>query len=72
VVLTMDLAVLLAVIIFLLWRRRPLVRSRLNTGMTMAVVLVFGVLIAPTAFGHGIMDAVGDVAQGVSNASTSP
>ncbi|MGW6060689.1 hypothetical protein [Streptomyces sp. NPDC055189] len=71
-VLTIDLAVLLAVIIFLLWRRRPLARSRFNTGMTMAVVLVFGVLIAPTAFGHGIVDAVGDVAQGISNVGTTP
>ncbi|MEU6769249.1 hypothetical protein ABZ916_42870 [Streptomyces sp. NPDC046853] len=71
-VLTIDLAVLLAIIIFLLWRRRPLARSRVDTGMTMAVVLVFGVLIAPTAFGHGIMNAVGDVAQGISNVGTNP
>ncbi|MEV0529751.1 hypothetical protein AB0I66_40675 [Streptomyces sp. NPDC050439] len=71
-VLTVDLAVLLAVVIFLLWRRRPLARSRINTGMTMAVVLVFGVLIAPTAFGHGILDAVGEVAQGISDVGSSP
>ncbi|MFE6163060.1 hypothetical protein ACFQ7F_29565 [Streptomyces sp. NPDC056486] len=71
-VLTIDLAVLLAVIIFFLWRRKPLARSRLNTGMTMAVVLIFGVLIAPTAFGHGIVDAVSDVAQGFSNVGTNP
>ncbi|MEU6000194.1 hypothetical protein ABZ837_20505 [Streptomyces sp. NPDC047197] len=69
-VLTIDLAVLLAVVIFLLWRRRPLARSRLNTGLTMAVVLVFGVLIAPTAFGHGIVEAVGEVAQGISDAGS--
>ncbi|MEV8317152.1 hypothetical protein AB0Q95_23590 [Streptomyces sp. NPDC059900] len=71
-VLTIDLAVLLAVIIFLLWRRAVKPRTRLDTGMTMAVVLVFGVLIAPTAFGHGIMNAVGNVAQGISNVGTSP
>ncbi|MFF1699588.1 hypothetical protein ACFVXC_39175 [Streptomyces sp. NPDC058257] len=71
-VLTIDLAVLLAIIIFLLWRRRPLARTRLNTGMTMAVVLVFGVIIAPTAFGHEIVDAVSEVSQGISNVSTSP
>lgn len=64
-VLTIDLAVLLAVVIVLLWRRRVAPRTRLDTGMTMAVVLVFGVLIAPTAFGQGILDAVGEVAQGV-------
>lgn len=71
-VLTIDLAVLLAVVIFLLWRRRVHARSRFDTGMTMAVVLVFGVLIAPTAFGHGIMDAVSEVAQGISNVGSSP
>ncbi|MER5258304.1 MULTISPECIES: hypothetical protein [unclassified Streptomyces] len=66
-VLTIDLAVLLAVVIFLLWRRRVKPRTRLDTGLTMTVVLVFGVLIAPTAFGHGIMDAVSEVAQGISD-----
>ncbi|MFH8490822.1 hypothetical protein [Streptomyces longisporoflavus] len=71
-VLTIDLAVLLAVIIYLLWRRPVAPRTRLNTGLTMAVVLVFGVLIAPTAFGHGIMDAVSDVAQGISNVGAGP
>ncbi|MCX4666125.1 hypothetical protein OG453_05520 [Streptomyces sp. NBC_01381] len=65
--LTIDLAVLLAVVIVMLWRRRVAPRTRLDTGMTMAVVLVFGVLIAPTAFGQGILDAVGEVAQGVTD-----
>lgn len=66
--LTLDLAVLLAVVVFLLWRRRVKPRTRLDTGMTMAAVLVFGVLIAPTAFGHWILGTVGELAQGVSDA----
>ncbi|MEU5954860.1 hypothetical protein [Streptomyces sp. NPDC047525] len=69
-VLTIDLAVLLAVVVFLLWRRRVKPRTRLDTGMTMAVVLVFGVLIAPTAFGHWILGTVGEVAQGISDAGS--
>ncbi|MWA12002.1 hypothetical protein E5671_22915 [Streptomyces sp. BA2] len=64
---TIDLAVLLAVVIIVLLRRRVAPRTKLDTGMTMAVVLVFGVLIAPTAFGHWILDAVGELAQGISD-----
>ncbi|MFE0101819.1 hypothetical protein [Streptomyces sp. NPDC059009] len=66
----MDLAVLLAVIIFFLVRRRPLARKRSDAVMTATVVLVFGVLIAPTSFGHWILNTTGELAQGVSNAAT--
>lgn len=68
--LRVDLAVLLAVVIFFLWRRRVQARSRLDTGLTMAVVLVFGVLIAPTDLGQGILNTVGDLTRGVESAST--
>lgn len=69
-VLRIDLAVLLAVVIFLLWRRRVAPRTRLDTGMTMAVVLVFGIIVAPTAFGQEILEAVGELAQGVTDAGS--
>ncbi|MEU1474993.1 hypothetical protein [Streptomyces sp. NPDC005760] len=63
--LTIDVAVLLAVIIIVRLRRRTEPRSRNDEKLTVAIVLVFGILIAPTAFGHGVADVVGQVAQGV-------
>ncbi|MFF4059417.1 hypothetical protein ACFYZ8_27750 [Streptomyces sp. NPDC001668] len=63
--LTIDVAVLLAVIIIVRLRRRTEARSRNDEKLTVAIVLVFGILIAPTAFGHGVADVVGQVAQGV-------
>jgi hypothetical protein len=34
------------------------------------IVLVFGVLIAPTAFGQTILDVVGQLAQGVTQSGS--
>lgn len=33
--------------------------------LTVLIVLVFGVLVAPAAFGHGVVDLVGQLAEGV-------
>ena len=63
--LTIDAAVLLAVIIVLRLGRRTQARSRNDEKLTVAIVLVFGILIAPTAFGRGVLDVVGQLAQGV-------
>ncbi|MFF8939256.1 hypothetical protein ACF08O_31995 [Streptomyces paradoxus] len=69
---TINVAVLLAAIIVLRLRlrlrlrRRTQARSRFDEKLTVAIVLVFGVLIAPTAFGQGILDVVVQVVQGVS------
>ncbi|MEU1918345.1 hypothetical protein [Streptomyces massasporeus] len=63
---TINVAVLLAIIIILRLRRRTQARSRFDEKLTVAIVLVFGVLIAPTAFGQGILDVVIQVVQGVS------
>lgn len=63
---TINVAVLLAIIIVLRLRRRTQARSRFDEKLTVAIVLVFGVLIAPTAFGQGILDVVVQVVQGVS------
>ncbi|MGP4083782.1 hypothetical protein [Streptomyces sp. KR55] len=68
--LTIDLAVLLAVIIVLRVRRRVQARSRSDQWVTVAIVLVFGVLIAPTAFGRGILDVANQVAQGISRSGS--
>lgn len=65
---TINGAVLLAVIIILRLRRRTHARSRNDEKLTVVIVLVFGVLIAPTAFGQGILDVVAQVVQGVSTA----
>ncbi|MCT9082305.1 hypothetical protein [Streptomyces fulvoviolaceus] len=69
-VLTINVAVLLAVVIWVRLRRRTQARSRSDERLTVAIVLVFGVLIAPTAFGRGILDVVGQVAQGVTESGS--
>ncbi|MEW1569243.1 MULTISPECIES: hypothetical protein [unclassified Streptomyces] len=63
--LTINVAVLLAVIIVLRLRRRTEARKRSDEQLTVLIVLVFGVLVAPTAFGHGVVDVVGQVAEGI-------
>jgi hypothetical protein len=63
---TINVAVLLAIIIILRLRRRTQARSRFDEKLTVVIVLVFGVLIAPTAFGQGILDVVVQVVQGIS------
>ena len=68
--LTINVAVLLAVIIVLRLRRRTEARSRNDEKLTVAIVLVFGILIAPTAFGHGVVDVVGQLAQGVTESGS--
>ncbi|GGN81319.1 hypothetical protein GCM10011579_067740 [Streptomyces albiflavescens] len=65
-VLTINVAVLLAVIIVFRLGRRTEARSRNDEKLTVLIVLVFGVLVAPTAFGQGILDAVGQLASGIS------
>jgi hypothetical protein len=65
-ILTINVAVLLAVVIVLRLRRRTEARSRADERLTVALVLVFGVLVAPTAFGQGVLDVVGQFAEGVS------
>jgi hypothetical protein len=69
--LTINVAVLLAVIVFVRIRRRVQARSRSDQWLTVAIVLVLGILVAPTAFGQGVLDVVGQLAQGVT-ASDSP
>jgi hypothetical protein len=64
VVLSINVAVLLAVIIVVRLGRRTHARSRNDEKLTVVIVLVFGVLIAPTAFGQTILDVVGQLAQG--------
>ncbi|MFP3986383.1 hypothetical protein U9R90_02550 [Streptomyces sp. E11-3] len=69
-ILTLNLAVLLAVIIVLRLRRRVQARSRSDQMLTVALVLVFGVLIAPTSFGQGVLNFVGQLSQSISEAGS--
>ncbi|UXX97334.1 hypothetical protein N7U49_46730 [Streptomyces sp. AD2-2] len=64
-VLSINVAVLLAVIIVLRLRRRTEARKRTDEQLTVLIVLVFGVLVAPTAFGQGILHVVGQLADGI-------
>ncbi|NBE51520.1 hypothetical protein [Streptomyces boluensis] len=66
--LTINVAVLLAVLIILRLRRRTEARSRKDERLTVAIVLVFGILIAPTAFGQSVLDVIGQVTEGISDA----
>ncbi|MEV0011059.1 hypothetical protein AB0M10_28885 [Streptomyces sp. NPDC051840] len=66
--LTINVAVLLAVIVVLRLRRRTEARSRLDEKFTVVIVLALGVLIAPTSVGQGIMDFLGQLASGVTEA----
>ncbi|WP_406395934.1 hypothetical protein [Streptomyces sp. NBC_00887] len=67
--LTINVAVLLAVIVIFRLRRRTEARSRLDEKFTVVIVLALGVLIAPTPVGHEIMDFLGELASGVTQAS---
>ncbi|MEU9955116.1 hypothetical protein [Streptomyces sp. NPDC050982] len=66
-VLTINVAVLLAVIIVVRLRRRTEARKRSDEQLTVLIVLVFGVLVAPTAFGQGVADVVGQLADGITD-----
>ncbi|MFI5976200.1 hypothetical protein [Streptomyces sp. NPDC051452] len=63
--LTIDVTLLLAIIVFFRLRRRTESRSRFDEKMTVVIVLALGVLIAPTPAGEGIANFLGQLASGV-------
>ncbi|WP_189750476.1 hypothetical protein [Streptomyces tendae] len=65
--LTINVAVLLAVIIVVRLRRRTEARSRNDEKLTVLIVLVFGIVVAPTAFGQGVLDFVGQLVSGIND-----
>ncbi|MFJ4276112.1 hypothetical protein ACIP29_36850 [Streptomyces coelicoflavus] len=67
--LTINVAVLLAVIIVVRLRRRTQARSRNDEKLTVLIVLVFGIVVAPTAFGQGVLDIVGQMVSGINDSS---
>ncbi|WP_406426712.1 hypothetical protein [Streptomyces sp. NBC_00147] len=66
--LTINVTVLLAVIVVWRLRRRTQARSRFDEKLTIVIVLALGVLIAPTPAGHGILNILGQLAGGVTQA----
>lgn len=63
---TINVALLLAVIVVLLILRRVQARSRFDQALTVLTALVLGVLIAPTSVGEGIMNLVRQITHGIS------
>lgn len=68
-ILTINVAVLLAVVIVLRLRRTTHSRSRVDERLTVVIVTVFGVLIAPTALGHSIANVVSHLAGSITHSS---
>ncbi len=65
---TINVAMLLVVIVIWRLRRRTEARSRFDEKLTVVIVLALGVLIAPTPGGEGIVNVLGQVASGVTQA----
>ncbi|MER0443181.1 hypothetical protein ABR738_01075 [Streptomyces sp. Edi4] len=66
--LTINVTLLLAVIVVWRLRRRTHARSRFDEKLTVVIVLALGVLIAPTPAGQGILNILGQLASGVTQA----
>ncbi|GAA0465962.1 MULTISPECIES: hypothetical protein [Streptomyces] len=67
--LTINVALLLAIVVILRLRRRTEARSRFDEKLTVIIVLTLGILIAPTALGEGILDALTQLVSGISQTS---
>ncbi|MEV7730325.1 hypothetical protein AB0P15_37280 [Streptomyces sp. NPDC087917] len=63
--LTINVAVLLAVIVFIRLRRTTHSRSRFDEKMTVVIVLALGVVLAPTPVGQGILNVLGQLASSI-------
>ncbi|MFD9271329.1 hypothetical protein ACFWB1_32585 [Streptomyces goshikiensis] len=66
---TINVAVLFVVVVIWRLRRRTQARSRVDEKLTVVIVLALGVLIAPTPAGQGILNFLGQLASGVTQAS---
>ncbi|MGP3987338.1 hypothetical protein [Streptomyces sp. 3N207] len=66
--LTINVAVLLAFIVVVRLRRRTQARSRFDEKLGVAIVLVLGILIAPTDLGQGILRVTTQLVDSLSRA----
>ncbi|MFI0241028.1 hypothetical protein [Streptomyces sp. NPDC016845] len=64
---TIDVAVILAIVAILLLRRPVAPRKRGDTVLVMLILLVLGVLIAPTALGQAITDMMGELSDALTS-----
>jgi len=62
-VLTINMAVLLAVVVVVRLRRPTHARSRTDEKLTVVIVLVLGLLLAPTELGQGILRVTGQLVE---------
>ncbi|MFI0156198.1 hypothetical protein [Streptomyces lydicus] len=67
--LTINVAVLLAIIIVLRWRRPVEPRTRADQMFGITLILILGLLLAPTAFGHSLIGVVQQLVAGIAKAS---
>ncbi|MYT18475.1 hypothetical protein YWIDRAFT_08200 [Streptomyces sp. SceaMP-e96] len=67
--LTLNVAVLLAIIVIVRWRRPVEPRTRADQMFGITIILVLGLLLAPTAFGHSVLGAVKQLVEGIARAS---
>ncbi|MFF1546040.1 hypothetical protein [Streptomyces sp. NPDC058291] len=67
-IVTINVAVLLAIIVVVRLRRTTHSRSRFDEKMTVVLCVTLGVLLAPTAFGKSVLDVVTQLAEGLSQA----
>lgn len=64
-IITINLALLLGIVIWVRLRRPTEPRKRSDEVMTVVIVAVFGILIAPTEFGQWVWTNLQDMAAGV-------
>jgi hypothetical protein len=64
-IVTLDITLLLGVLIYLRLQRRTEARSRADERTTVFIVMIFGILIAPTEFGKWILSTLGSVISSV-------
>lgn len=65
---TINVAVLLTVIVIVRFRRPVEPRTRTDQAFSIGVILILGLLLAPTDFGQGVLDAVGQLVEGIARA----
>ncbi|TXS12268.1 hypothetical protein EAO70_27315 [Streptomyces sp. adm13(2018)] len=65
---TINVGVLLAIIAVMRLRRRTQARSRVEERNTASILLVLGIVIAPTPLGQGIFNVIKQLVSGVSQA----
>ncbi|MFJ8677256.1 hypothetical protein [Streptomyces sp. NPDC093589] len=68
--LTINVAVLLTIIVILRFRRPVEPRTRADQLFGITVILVLGLLLAPTDFGHSVLSAVQQMVEGIAKAAT--